>query len=146
MKQKSLHLICLITLGFLFSAATLSKASAQVKPPVTPNTAAGRRLGEWQRAYNSGDYDQTRKFMADNYAKAVLELAPADVRANNVVNAVRVNGKMKIIAVEKSSETEIVALLETQLTELRSRLTIKVAAEEPHIDCGDQSYINPTRG
>ena len=64
MKQKSLHLICLITLGFLLSAATLSRAqlSAQVKPPLTPNTAAGRRLGEWQRAYNSGDYDQTRKF------------------------------------------------------------------------------------
>jgi hypothetical protein len=102
MKQKSLHLICLITLGFLLSAATLSQAqlSAQVKPPVTPNTTAGRRLGEWQRAYNSGDYDQTRMFMADNYAKAVLDLAPADVRANNVVNTVRVNGKMKIIAIE----------------------------------------------
>ena len=133
MKQKSLHLICLITLGFLLSAVTLSKASAQVKPPLIPNTAAGRRLGEWQRAYNSGDYDQTRKFMADNYAKAVLDQSPAEVRANNVFNAVRVNGKMTIIAIEKSSETEIVALLETQLTELRSRLTIKVAAEEPHI-------------
>jgi len=133
MKQISLHLICLITLGFLLSAVTLSKASAQVKPPLIPNTAAGRRLGEWQRAYNSGDYDQTRKFMADNYAKAVLDQSPAEVRANNVFNAVRVNGKMTIIAIEKSSETEIVALLETQLTELRSRLTIKVAAEEPHI-------------
>ncbi|MDX6385028.1 MAG: hypothetical protein QOK48_2601 [Blastocatellia bacterium] len=135
MKQKPLHLFCLITLGVLLSAATPTRAqlSAQVKPPITPNTAAGRRLGEWQRAYNSGDYDQTRKFMADNYAKAVLALAPADVRANNVVNAVRVNGKMKIIAIEKSAETEIVALLETQLTELQSRLTIKVAAEEPHI-------------
>ena len=63
----------------------------------------------------------------------MLDQAPADVRANNVVNSVRVNGKMKIIAIEKSSETDIVALLETQLTELQSRLTIKVAAEEPHI-------------
>jgi hypothetical protein len=109
MKQKSLHLICLITLSFLLSGTTLSQAKlfAQVKPPLTPNTAAGRRLGEWQRAYNSGDYDQTRKFMADNYAKAVLDLAPADVRANNVVNTLRVNGKMKIIAIEKSSETDI---------------------------------------
>jgi D-arabinose 1-dehydrogenase-like Zn-dependent alcohol dehydrogenase len=131
MKQKSFHLIGLIALGFLLSAATLSQAQlpAQVKPPLTPNTAAGRRLIEWQRTYNSGDYDQIRKFMAANYAKAVLDLAPADVRANNVVNSVRVNGKMKIIAIEKSSETDIVALLETQLTELQSRLTIKVAAE-----------------
>ena len=71
--------------------------------------------------------------MADNYAKAVLDLAPAEVRANSVGDAVRVNGKMKIIAIAKSSETEIVALLETQLTEFQSRLTIKVAAEEPHI-------------
>src|SRR6185436_344280 len=111
-------------------AATLNRASAQVKPPLLPNPAAGRRLSEWQRAYNSGDYDQTRKFMADNYAKAVLDLAPAEVRANNVVNSVRVNGKMKIIAIEKSSESDIVALLETKLTELQSRLTIKVAPEE----------------
>jgi CubicO group peptidase (beta-lactamase class C family) len=135
MKQKPRLFLCLITLGFLLPAATLSRAqrSAQVKPPLTPNTAAGRRLIEWQRAYNSGDYEQTRKFMADNYAKAVLDLAAADVRANNVVNALRVNGKMKIIAIEKSSETDIVALLETQLTELQSRLTIKVAVDEPHI-------------
>jgi len=135
MKQKSLHLICSITLGLLLSAATVSQAqlSAQVKLPLTPNTAAGRRLGEWQRAYNSGDYEQTRKFMADNYAKAVLDQGPADLRATYVVSAVHTNGKMKIIAIEKSSETEIVALLETELTELQSRLTIKVAAEEPHI-------------
>jgi hypothetical protein len=38
-----------------------------------------------------------------------------------------------------------VALLVTQLTELQSRLTIKVAAEEPQ-HYGDQSYLNPTRG
>ncbi len=149
MKQKSFHLILLTILGLLLSA-TLSQTqlSAQEKTPVIPDTPAGRRLSEWQRAYNSGDYDQIRKFMANSYAKPVLDQAPAEVRANSVANSMHVGGKMKIIAIEKSSETDIVALLETELTEFQSRLTIRVAAEEPHMvtaisNISIQPAVNP---
>ncbi len=112
MRQKSFHPILLSILGLLLSA-TLSptQLSAQEKTPLIPDTPVGRRLSEWQRAYNSGDYDQIHKFMANTYAKPVLDQAPAEVRANSVVNSMHVNGKMKIIAIEKSSETDIVALL-----------------------------------
>jgi hypothetical protein len=122
-------------LSLLLVAGTLiqTQTSAQNKVPSIPDTPAGRRLSEWLRFYKGGDFDAIRNFMTASYAKPILEQASADLRASYLVGASHTNGAVKIIAIEKSSDNEIVALGETELTELQSRLTVKVAPGEPHI-------------
>jgi CubicO group peptidase (beta-lactamase class C family) len=122
-------ILLLLVVGTLIQTQT----SAQNKLPSIPDTPAGRRLSEWLRVYKGGDFDAIRNFMTASYAKPILEQASADFRASYLVGASHTNGEVKIIAIEKSSDNEIVALGETDLTRLQSRLTVKVAAEEPHI-------------
>ncbi|MFL6331876.1 MAG: serine hydrolase domain-containing protein [Pyrinomonadaceae bacterium] len=121
--------LLLLVVGTLIPTQT----SAQNKVPSIPDTPAGRRLSEWLRFYKGGDFDAIRNFMTASYAKPILEQASADLRASYLVGASHTNGEVKIIAIEQSSDDEIVALGETALTELQSRLTVKVAPEEPHI-------------
>src|ERR1044071_10419478 len=136
MKRTQLNFISSTALSLLLLVVgTLiqTPASAQNKAPSIPDTPAGRRLSEWLRFYKGGDFDAIRNFMTASYAKPILEQAPADYRAAYLVGASHTNGEVKIIAIEKSSDDEIVAIGETALTELQSRLTVKVAPEEPHI-------------
>lgn len=136
MKRTQLTFICSATLSLLLllvCAPIQAQTSAQNKAPSIPDTPAGRRLSEWLRLYRGGDFNAIRNFMTASYAKPILEQAPAEFRAAYLVGASHTNGAVKIIAIEKSSDLEIVALGETELTELQSRLTVKVAPEEPHI-------------
>src|ERR1044071_2377181 len=136
MKRTQLNFISSVTVSLLLLlGCTLiqTQTFAQNKAPSIPDTPAGRRLSEWLRFYKGGDFEAIRNFMTASYAKPILEQAPADYRAAYLVGASHTNGEVKIIAIEKSSDDEIVALGETALTELQSRLTVKVAPEEPHI-------------
>jgi CubicO group peptidase (beta-lactamase class C family) len=136
MKRTRLNFISSATLSLLLLVVGIpiqAQTSAQNKVPSVPDTPAGRRLSEWLRLYKGGDFDAIRNFMTATYAKPILEQAPVDLRAAYLVGASHTNGEVKIIAIEKSSDDEIVALGETALTELQSRLTVKVAPEEPHI-------------
>lgn len=136
MKRTQLNFISSATLSLLLLVAGTpiqTQTSAQNKVPSIPDTPAGRRLSEWLRFYKGGDFDAIRNFMTASYAKPLLEQAPADFRAGYLVGASHTNGEVIIIAIEKSSDNEIVALGETKLTQLQSRLTVKVAPEEPHI-------------
>jgi CubicO group peptidase (beta-lactamase class C family) len=134
MKRTPLNFISYATLSLLLLVAgNPAQTSAQNKVPAIPDTPAGRRLSDWLRFYKGGDFDAIRNFMTATYAKPLLEQAPADLRASYLVGASHTNGEMKIIAIEKSSDNELVAVLETRLTELQSRFSVKVAPEEPHI-------------
>src|ERR1051326_5729108 len=113
----------------------VSPAFAQtrnVSPPV-PNTPAGGILDRWLRANNSGDFETIRQFMLASYAKNVLDQASADTRAGFLAESFRVNGGPRLFKIEKSTDYELVAVIQTQLTELWSRLTIKVSSDPPHI-------------
>jgi CubicO group peptidase (beta-lactamase class C family) len=134
MKRTQLHFVFSATLSLLLLVVgNQTQTSAQNKLPSIPDTPAGRRLSDWLRFYKSGDFDAIRNFMTASYAKTLLEQAPADFRASYLVGASHANGELKIIAIEKSSDNEIVALAESKLTELQSRVTVRVAPEEPHI-------------
>lgn len=120
---------CLIILMFV------SAAFAQTKnvPPQIPNTPAGAKLDAWIRANRSGDFETIRQFMLTSYAKSVLDLGSADARAGYLSESFRVNGGPRLFKIEKSSDYELVAVIQTELTELWSRLTIKVSTDPPHI-------------
>ena len=71
--------------------------------------------------------------MLASYAKNVLDQASADTRAGFLAESFRVNGGPRLFQIEKSTDYELVAVIQTQLTELWSRLTIKVSSDPPHI-------------
>src|SRR5436305_5417704 len=127
------HLTAIILSVLLLAACAPARAQTAAKAPSVPDTPAGRRLSEWLRLYNAGDFDAMRAFITASYARPLLEQAPAELRANYNIIASHASGGLKIVAVEKSSDDEIVALAETELTELRSRVTVRVAPEEPHV-------------
>lgn len=120
---------CLIILTFVSSAF----AQTRNVPPQIPNTPAGGILDRWIRANRSGDFETIRQFMLTSYAKNVLDQASADTRATYLAESFRVNGGPRIFKIEKSSDYELVAIIQTELTELWSRLTIKVSTDPPHI-------------
>lgn len=135
MKQSPINLLPSITLTLLLILTTgvLAQTSASKQSPSVPDTPAGRRLTEWLRLYKGGDFEAIRNFMTATYAKPILEQASADLRASYLVPARFTNGALKVIAIEKSSDNELVALLESEFTQLQSRFTVRVAPEEPHI-------------
>ena len=120
---------------FLIILTLVSSAFAQTRniPPQIPNTPAGGILDRWIRVYRSGDFETIRQFMLASYAKNVLDQAAADARASNLVASFRVNGGPRIFQIEKSTDDELVAVLQTELTELWSRWTVKVSSDPPHI-------------
>jgi len=120
---------CLIILTFVSSAF----AQTRNVPPQIPNTPAGGILDRWIRVYRSGDFETIHQFMLASYAKNVLDQASADARASNLVASFRVNGGPRIFKIEKSTDYELVAVLQTELTELWSRWTVKVSTDPPHI-------------
>ena len=113
----------------------VSSAFAQTRnvPPQIPNTPARGKLDRWIRTNRSGDFETIRQFMLTSYAKSLLDQASADARATYLAESFRVNGGPRIFEIERSSDYEVVAVIQTELTELWSRLTIKVSSDPPHI-------------
>jgi CubicO group peptidase (beta-lactamase class C family) len=120
---------CLIILTFISSAF----AQTRNVPTQIPNTPVGGILDRWIRAYRSGDFETIRQFMLTSYAKNVLDQASADTRASNLVASFRVNGAPRIFKIEKSTDYELVVVLQTELTEFWSRWTVKVSTDQPHM-------------
>ena len=71
--------------------------------------------------------------MLTSYAKNVLDQASADTRASNLVASFRVNGAPRVFKIEKSTDYELVVVLQTELTEFWSRWTVKVSTDQPHM-------------
>jgi CubicO group peptidase (beta-lactamase class C family) len=113
----------------------VSSAFSQTRnaQPQIPNTPAGGILDRWIRVYRSGDFETIRQFMQTNYGKSVLDQASAETRAGNLVAAFRVNGGPRLFKIEKATDDELVAVIQTELTEFWTRWTVKVSTEPPHI-------------
>src|SRR6185436_4108423 len=75
MKIISIFICCLLLL-ISASAATAQNEIA------LPNTAAGKQLKEWLRVFDSGNDQTFKKFIIDNYSKALLTENDADYRAD----------------------------------------------------------------
>lgn len=102
-------------------------------PDVTfPPSPAGSAAAEWLHAVNDAAPDDTLEFYRTRYAKALLEEGSAE-RRRDIVHYLRgAEGRRRLRSIEHASETRIVAILETERTEGRQRLTIEVEPSPPH--------------
>ena len=61
----------------LVGVCLCSSGRASPKAANMPDTPAGKQLAAWLEAYNSGDKQMQRKFIASHYAAAALKKAPS---------------------------------------------------------------------
>jgi CubicO group peptidase (beta-lactamase class C family) len=98
-----------------------------------PDTPAGRLLAGWLGALGTGKPEVLQQFLAENYSKDVLAVASAEQRAAGGMRLVQVNGGAPELAqIERSSEHELVALVQFPVTEGWLRVSVTVAAEPPY--------------
>lgn len=116
-----------------FSANLFDYTVAQSKQnPIIPATPAGQQLDGFLRAYNSGDVDILRKFITEHYDRSALEKRSPDDRAATGVATFKLTRQLNLHSIEESTNTKIVALCQSEVTEGWFNITIEVAQESPH--------------
>jgi CubicO group peptidase (beta-lactamase class C family) len=120
-----LALACLIT-----NPGSLAKTGQQPPENMTakaPDTEAGRRFSAWLQALNSGDLKNLKAFHTASGAGDRV-----DRRAQQDFGFYRQTRGLQLRKVVQSSEHEIVALVQAELTEAWFQASITVAAQPPH--------------
>ncbi|HJQ36419.1 MAG TPA: hypothetical protein VKB93_04720, partial [Thermoanaerobaculia bacterium] len=97
-----------------------------------PTTPAGTQLSRWLPVFAGGNQEAYRVFIAEHYAKALLDETTADYRAGLAGRTWLDAHGFEITSIEKSSDTEIVVLARATLTSLWYRITLAVEAAPPH--------------
>lgn len=123
----------LLLINILFSCFVFTPAQS-TQAPAIPNTAAGKVFAEFLRAYNSGDINLMRRFFLehDPNADQAQRTRSVELRASWLANVYKDYGRLTLRGVELSSDYEITALCQAEITEGWSRIPLKVTAELPH--------------
>ncbi len=100
--------------------------------PIIPDTPAGRQLAGFLEAFNTGDTNLMRRFIAGHFDKNSLAKQSAEEQAKGVVPAYALTRGLTLRGITRSTDYEISALVQSKLTESWWGLTIPVSAEPPH--------------
>jgi CubicO group peptidase (beta-lactamase class C family) len=96
---------------------------SQVSPP---DTAAGRRFGEWLEVFNRGDRAVSQPFFEKAFA------GDAKQRTDRSLGMRQQTGGFDLVEVRESSATAIACILKSRSTGRSVLLTLTVEPEEPH--------------
>ena len=120
----SLSLVIACSVATADSRLTVAQTSKDASVVTIPDTAAGRHLTGWLKAINSGDPKLIRAFHAASGAGERAERrAQQDARFYSVTRG------LELRKIEQSTDDEIVALMQANLTEAWYRVSIKAAVE-----------------
>lgn len=124
--------ILLLLLASL-SGGSSARANSQAKEnALVPATPAGQRLAAFLRAYNTGDLNVLRKFAAESFDKSALQKRSADARASTGIATFKLTRKLNLHSIERSTDYEVKALCQAQVTEAWFSLTLQVAPQAPN--------------
>ncbi len=98
--------------------------------PALPNTPAGKQAAAWLHAYNSGETEVVRRFIAEHYANTG-KITPAR-RLEAISQVYGDNGRLELVRVEKSSDYEVVAVVRSPASGSWLRISFTVEADAPH--------------
>lgn len=97
-----------------------------------PDTAAGRQAAQWLQVFNTGNVNNLRRFISENYPQSALEKISVDERASKDAGLyVRTQG-FDLRRVEKSEAYTIVVLTQERLDEGWVRINMEVEKEAPY--------------
>jgi len=97
-----------------------------------PETRAGQQLDGFLRAYNAGDQNILRKFIAEHFDMDALVKRSADERTSTGIATFKITRQLKPYRIERSTDYEVEALCQSATTEAWFSLTIQVAPYPPH--------------
>jgi CubicO group peptidase (beta-lactamase class C family) len=96
-----------------------------------PETPASRQLVGYLRAYNTGELDVVHKFIAEHFDKTALEKRSAGERAATSVATFNITRRLNLYSLTRSTDYEVEALCQSEVTEAWFSLTIQVAPQSP---------------
>lgn len=97
-----------------------------------PKTPAGQQLAGFLRAYNTGELNTLHRFIAERFDKATLEKRSAGERASTSAATFKITSQLNVYRVERSTDYEVEALCQSEVTEAWFSITIQVAPQPPH--------------
>ncbi|HYX68001.1 MAG TPA: serine hydrolase domain-containing protein [Terriglobales bacterium] len=140
-------LACFLALGLVAGAGC---AAAQPPPapsapePAIPGSIPGKKFAAFLKAFNSGDPEAMRKFIASNYSAAALAQRPPEERAAAYVLIYQGSGGFVLHQIERSEERELVALVQGKSINDWVRITLAVEDDVPYGIPGIQfEYVVP---
>lgn len=127
-------LLTSVLLFHFLSCPFVSKARQSKQAVAARNTLAGKVFAEFLSAYNSGDVSLMRQFFLDHDPNTDQDKRDRSVRlrASWLANVYRDYGKLNLRGVERSTEYEMTALCQAEITEGWSRVPFKLAEGPPH--------------
>lgn len=119
----------------LIGSLSLSVVSGQQSTPNTkiPNTPAGKQLTNWLHVFSGGNQDSFNTFISEHYSKLLLDQNTAFNEADRQARKYADARSFDIRTVEKSTDSEIIALAQASLTGLWFRITMKVEPNKPYL-------------
>ncbi len=131
--------VLVAVLGVSLSAWLLAQSPAPpaqtpraVQSATLPDTPAGRMMAAWLAAFNSGDGERMRKFLAEHPDASFLAREPLEERFGLVQMVYHDSRGLDVESYEEFSPQEIRILARTRLTGMRMNMRLQVAAEPPH--------------
>lgn len=126
-----LALIALTVLSAV-SIAAQSQPGTKASSVHLPDTAAGLQAAQWLQVFNTGNVNNLRRFISENYPRSALEKISIDERAAKDAGLyVRTQG-LDFRRVEKSETYTIVVLAQERLDEGWVRINLEVEKETPY--------------
>jgi len=93
---------------------------------------AGRRFIAQMRYLNEGDTRKLRGFLRSGYYDLALLENPLERRLLDLQAARRLHGRLRVCAIEKAEDTEVVLILCGEKSQRRLRLRLQVTESYPH--------------
>jgi CubicO group peptidase (beta-lactamase class C family) len=115
----------LFALAFSAGLVLAQAGAAPVQAPAVPATAPGRVFSAWLQAFDSADRQQMQQFL-QTYAPSKID------RLNDEMRTRRVSGELDLRKIESSSDTQLTALVQEQLSDSFIRITVTVDSAPPH--------------
>jgi CubicO group peptidase (beta-lactamase class C family) len=124
-------LVCLMALVVTATPAIASqKRAAQTSRTVSiPFTPAGSQFARWLRVFNSGDAVEIRRFISEDFAEAALKQRSIEDRLESQLIHFYDTRGYDFRFIEKSTPQEFTGLVQSKLTGLWYRITIKVESK-----------------
>jgi CubicO group peptidase (beta-lactamase class C family) len=126
----------IIAVSLLFAICSpslcLGKPDREKQRAAIPETPAGQQLDGFLRAYNTGDLNSLRKFIAEHFDRDALAQRSADERASTGVATFKITRQLNLYRIERATDYEVEALCQSGVTEAWFSLTIQVAPLPPH--------------
>ena len=126
-------LVCLLALGVAAGAGRLAAQQPAAAPgPALPGSIPGKKFAAFLKAFNSGDPQSMRRFIASNYSAAALAQRPLQERAAAYAEIYRGSGGFVLHKIEKSEQYQLVVLAQGREITDWVRITLSVDPDVPY--------------